>query len=103
MQAVQVGEEHRPAGLGEVFVVLDRRLHRVALEQNAALEIAEAIARRTRGMAYRRRRLEQHTPAADPGPPAEVDILEIGKEIVVERAELEKRGTARDHVPAAGE
>ena len=44
----------------EVLVVLDRGLQRVALEEHAALEVAEAVAGRARGVADERARLEQH-------------------------------------------
>jgi len=54
---MQVGEEERAGRLLQLLEVLDRRLHRVALEEDAALEVAEAVARRARCMADHRARL----------------------------------------------
>jgi len=58
MEPVQVREEDRRRALLQLLEVLDRGLQGVALEEDAALEVAEAIARGAGGMADRRTRLE---------------------------------------------
>src|ERR1044071_578839 len=103
MEAMQVGEEHGRAGLRELLEVFECGLQGVALEEDAALEIAEAIARGTRGMTDRCVRLVERAFARDPRAPAEVDVFEVGEVIVVERAELYERRAARDHVASARE
>src|SRR5205814_7336104 len=96
-------EKDRAGTFAEVFVILDRGLQRVALEEHAALEVAEAIRRRARGVPDDSARLVDRALTGDPGAPAEVDVLEVGEVVVVEAAELEERFAARDHGAAAGE
>src|SRR5690242_13546797 len=103
MEAMEVCEEDRRRALLQVLEILDGGLQRVSLEEDAALEVAEAVARGARGVADRRARLEERTAAGDPGAPAEVDVLEIREVVVVEATELEERLAARDHVAAARE
>ena len=105
MQAVQVGVEDRPCDVAKqiVFVILQHRLQRVALEENAALELAEPRAGGSRRLANGRARLIQNAMAGEPRTPSEVDVLEIGEVVVVEAAQGHKRLAARNHVAAARE
>ena len=103
MQAKEIGEERRAGHLAQVLRVLEHRLQRVAFEEHAALEVAQAIGRGAGGVADHRARLEQRASAAEPCAPAEVDVLEVGEVVVVEAAARQKRRAPRDHVAAAGE
>src|SRR5205823_9590588 len=76
---------------------------RIALEETAALEVAEALAGRTRLVAHHGARLVQHARAGDPRSPAEVDVLEVREIVVIESTECEQRLPARNHVGSARE
>src|SRR5205814_2186891 len=77
VQAVQKREQRGAAELAQRLRIFEDRLQGVALEENAALEIAEAVRRRARLVPDRRARLVQRALAADPRPPAEIDVFEI--------------------------
>src|SRR5438105_2288357 len=95
--------EERGGCILQRLKVFQRRLQRIALEKNAAFEVAETLAGRARLMADHCTRLVQHARTGDPRPPAEVDVFEVRKIVVVESTESEQRLAARNHIAAARE
>src|SRR5438132_11913813 len=102
---MKVGEKNRPGDVVEhvALIVLQNGLQGVALEQNAALEVAEADARRGGRVTHNGAGFERDPISGDPGAPAEIDILQIREVVVVEPTHGQQRLAARDHVASAGE
>src|SRR5207247_8299296 len=75
----------------------------VALEQNAALEVAEADARRGGRVTHNGVGFERDPISGDPGAPAEIDIFQIREVVVVEPTHGQQRLAAREPVASAGE
>src|SRR5207245_2428250 len=85
-----------------VLIIFEHSLKRVALEEDAAFEVAQAVAGGGGGVADDGARLVPHALAGQPRSPAEVDVLEIREVVVIEAADGQKRAASRDHVAAAG-
>src|SRR5437867_1073613 len=104
MESMQIGIEDRSGDIAEkiVLIVLEHGLQRIALEKNASLELAEAVAGGAGRMADSGTGLIEHALAGKPRSPAEIDVLEIGEVVVVESTQRQERLATGDHVAAAG-
>ena len=86
-----------------VVVVLDDRHQGVALEQQPRLVGVHRAGGRVVAMVGDRLGIEHHLVAADPQPPAQIHILEVGEVIVVEAADLQEHLAIDQHRAAVGE